>query len=72
MQELLNDYPQCLYEPENPASLAQAIEQQLDARTIVDLAAPSWADSARKLEAFFQEVLANPASRTEEPSRLTV
>jgi glycosyltransferase involved in cell wall biosynthesis len=72
MQELLNDYPQCLYEPENPASLAQAIEQQLDARTIVNIAAPSWADSARKLEAFFQEVLANPASRTEEPSRLTV
>jgi glycosyltransferase involved in cell wall biosynthesis len=57
MQELLADYPECLYEPENPASLAQAIERQLEAKTIVNIAAPSWADSAKRLEAFFQDVL---------------
>jgi glycosyltransferase involved in cell wall biosynthesis len=57
MKELLAEYPQCLYEPENANSLAQAIERQLEAKTIVDLPAPSWAESAQKLEAFFQDVL---------------
>jgi teichuronic acid biosynthesis glycosyltransferase TuaC len=57
MNELLADYPQCLYEPENACSLAQAIERQLQAKTIVNLRAPSWADSAKKLDAFFRDVL---------------
>lgn len=57
MNELLSEYPECLYEPENANSLAHAIERQLEARTIVNLPVPSWADSARKLEAYFQEVL---------------
>jgi glycosyltransferase involved in cell wall biosynthesis len=57
MNELLSEYPECLYEPENANSLAQVIERQLEARTIVDLRAPSWAESARELEAYFQEVL---------------
>jgi glycosyltransferase involved in cell wall biosynthesis len=57
MNELLVEYPECLYEPENANSLAQVIERQLEARTIVDLRAPSWAESARELEAYFQEVL---------------
>ena len=61
MKELLNDYPQCLYEPENPVSLAKAIERQLEARTIVDIAAPSWGDSAKKLERFFEDMLMRPA-----------
>jgi glycosyltransferase involved in cell wall biosynthesis len=58
MKELLADYPQCLYEPENPVSLARAIERQLEAKMIVDIEAPSWADSGKKLEGFFQDVLA--------------
>jgi glycosyltransferase involved in cell wall biosynthesis len=57
MRELLADYPECLYEPENLASLAQAIERQLEAKTIVNLPAPSWADSAKKLETFFHDLL---------------
>ena len=57
MNELLAEYPQCLYEPESANSLAQVIERQLEARTIVDLRAPSWAESARMLEAYFHEVL---------------
>ena len=57
MNELLSEYPECLYEPENGNSLAQVIERQLGARTIVDLPVPSWTDSAKKLEAYFQEVL---------------
>jgi hypothetical protein len=65
MKELLADYPQCLYEPENPTSLAQAIERQLEAKTIVNIAAPSWGDSAKKLERFFQDVLAGHADASE-------
>ena len=42
MNELLSEYPECLYEPENGNSLAQVIERQLEARTIVDLRVPSW------------------------------
>jgi len=57
MNELLAEYPQCLYEPENANSLAQAIERQLETKTIVNLPAPSWAESAKGLEAFFQDVL---------------
>ena len=57
MNELLSEYPECLYEPENANSLAQVIERQLGTRTIVNLRVPSWAESARKLEAYFQEVL---------------
>jgi glycosyltransferase involved in cell wall biosynthesis len=57
MKELLTDYPQCLYEPENQQGLAQAIEQQLESRTILNIPVPSWADSAKKLEAFFLAVL---------------
>ncbi|MBI2367110.1 MAG: glycosyltransferase [Deltaproteobacteria bacterium] len=57
MNELLAAYPQCLYEPENPKSLAQAIERQLAARTVVDVLTPSWADSARQLADFFEQVV---------------
>jgi glycosyltransferase involved in cell wall biosynthesis len=57
MNELLAEYPQCLYQPENASSLAQAIERQLRAKTIVNLPVPSWADSAKKLEVFFQDIL---------------
>lgn len=64
MNELLVEYPQCLYEPENSNSLAQAIERQLEARTVVNLPAPSWADSARQLADFFENVVReNPLAR---------
>jgi len=57
MNELLADYPQFLYEPEDPDSLARAIERQLNEKVIVSLPAPSWAESAKKLEVFFHSVL---------------
>jgi glycosyltransferase involved in cell wall biosynthesis len=64
MNELLAEYPQCLYEPENSNNLAQAIERQLEARTVVNLPAPSWADSARQLADFFEKVVhGNPLAR---------
>lgn len=57
MNEVLRDYPQSLYEPENAASLAQAIRRQLDSRIVVDVNVPSWADCAKGLETFFEAVL---------------
>jgi teichuronic acid biosynthesis glycosyltransferase TuaC len=57
MNELLINYPECLYEAENPDSLADAIRRQLDARIVVTMNVPSWADSAERLATFFETVL---------------
>jgi glycosyltransferase involved in cell wall biosynthesis len=57
MQDLLQSYPQCLYEPENAASLAGAIRRQLDQQTFVQIPAPSWADSAARLSEFLNKVV---------------
>jgi len=59
MIELLENYPDCLFQPENPVSLVQAIRRQLKHKTVVELPVPSWNDSARRLSAFFQQVLAD-------------
>jgi glycosyltransferase involved in cell wall biosynthesis len=56
MNELLENYPDCLYEPQNSASLADTIRRQLQARRVIDMPTPSWADSAVRLETFFQSV----------------
>ncbi len=57
IKELLGDYPQCRYEPDNVNNLAESIERQLETPSIVNVPAPSWAESAGKLETFFQSVL---------------
>jgi glycosyltransferase involved in cell wall biosynthesis len=57
MNELLKNYPECLYEPENPASLAGAIQRQLRVKTIIDTRVPSWCDSAKQLSDFFQQII---------------
>ncbi len=57
MNELLGNYPDCLYEPENPASLAAAAQRQLREKIVVEEKVPSWADSAKQLEQFFEEVV---------------
>jgi glycosyltransferase involved in cell wall biosynthesis len=56
MNELLQDYPDCLYEPENASSLAAALQRQLVNRIPVTLAVPSWTDSARQLSDFFHAI----------------
>ena len=57
MNELLRNYPQCLYDAEDSTSLADAIQRQLQAKTIIETAAPSWADSAKQLSDFFQQIV---------------
>jgi teichuronic acid biosynthesis glycosyltransferase TuaC len=57
MNELLRDYPNCLYEPQDAMSLARAIHRQLEKPTTVRITAPSWADSAARLDKFFGETV---------------
>jgi hypothetical protein len=57
MNEFMSEYPACLYEPENPESLAEVARRQLQNRTAVDTEVPSWADSASRLELFFKRIL---------------
>jgi teichuronic acid biosynthesis glycosyltransferase TuaC len=52
MSDLLASHPECLFEPDSPESLAQAIHRQLANPTILDLQVPTWSDTARRLEAF--------------------
>jgi glycosyltransferase involved in cell wall biosynthesis len=62
MNELLHDYPDCRYEPDKSDSLAASIRRQLEQKIIVKIAAPSWADSARRLNDFFQEIISKKAA----------
>ena len=57
MNELLATHPQCLFEPDDPHSLAATARRQLETRTAVDVPTPSWADSARQLADFFEKVV---------------
>jgi teichuronic acid biosynthesis glycosyltransferase TuaC len=63
MNELLHEYPACLYEPENPESLVASARRQLKDRVIIDGDIPSWADSAKRLENFFSGILGMDANR---------
>jgi glycosyltransferase involved in cell wall biosynthesis len=64
MNELLSDYPGCLYEPENPQSLAETAFLQLKNRITVPIEVPSWADSAKQLEDFFEKVIQGDTTST--------
>ena len=64
MNELLIDYPGCLYKPENPQSLAEAALLQLKNRTTVTTEVPSWTDSAKQLESFFEKIIGGDTTNT--------
>jgi glycosyltransferase involved in cell wall biosynthesis len=64
MNELLSDYPECLYEPENPQSLAEAVLSQLTKRITVATEVPSWSDSAKQLEYFFEKIIQEDTADT--------
>jgi teichuronic acid biosynthesis glycosyltransferase TuaC len=57
MIDLLSSHPECLFEPDNPKSLAHAVRSQLARPDAIDLKTPSWSDSARQLEEFFLGLL---------------
>jgi teichuronic acid biosynthesis glycosyltransferase TuaC len=56
MNELLGGYSDCLYEPQNSASLGAAIQRQLNSMVIVEIPVPSWADCAKRLGNFFLRI----------------
>ena len=68
MNELFKDYRECLYEPENTASLADAVRRQLRQRTFIATPIPSWADSASRLQNFISEVFDSNSARAIRPS----
>lgn len=68
MTELLSGYPGCLYEPENPRSLAAAVLLQLKNRITVADEIPSWADSAKRLEHFFERLVGGRTSFKPQPT----
>jgi teichuronic acid biosynthesis glycosyltransferase TuaC len=57
MIDLLASHPECLFEPDDPKGLAEAVRAQLARPAPMDLKAPSWSDSAKQLEAFFLDLL---------------
>ncbi|HEY7168764.1 MAG TPA: glycosyltransferase [Candidatus Binatia bacterium] len=56
MSELLESSPECLYAPESSESLAAAVRYQLERKVRLDIAIPSWAESAWRLSEFFTTV----------------
>jgi teichuronic acid biosynthesis glycosyltransferase TuaC len=59
VKELLLDYPQCLFAPDDPASLARSIRVQLMTPMRIDKKVPTWTDIAAQLETFFLSVHRN-------------
>ena len=59
MNELLQDYPNCLYDPDDPTSLAAKAKLQLEGKVVINLDVPSWLDSAKQLEQFLENVTHN-------------
>jgi teichuronic acid biosynthesis glycosyltransferase TuaC len=57
MIDLLASHPECLFEPDDPKGLAEAVRSQLGRPAPMDLKIPSWSDSAKQLEAFFLGLL---------------
>ncbi len=53
---ILSNYPQCLFTPGDPASLAVSIEKQLSVPCLPDLSAPQWSHGAAKLDTFFRTI----------------
>jgi glycosyltransferase involved in cell wall biosynthesis len=56
MRDLLQGYPECLFAPEDAASLAEVIRRQLQWPTRINSPVPTWSDSAASLEDFFAEL----------------
>jgi teichuronic acid biosynthesis glycosyltransferase TuaC len=53
MGDLLKHQPDCLFEPENPESLAAAARRQLQKPVVLDIPVPTWEALAKRLEGFF-------------------
>ncbi|MGE5218335.1 MAG: glycosyltransferase [Chloroflexota bacterium] len=61
MRQILRDHRECLFAPDDPASLAAAVRRQLANPTGIDRTVPTWSDLAAQLEIFFLTVLRSRA-----------
>ena len=57
LKNLLRDYPECLFEPNNTDSFIEAVRHQLDKPTVPDIAVRTWADLAKNLESFLLKTI---------------
>lgn len=57
MRELLQAYPGCLFEPDNPDSLLTALRRQIDRPVPLSLAVPTWDTQGKKLAAFMSSII---------------
>ena len=57
MKELLRNRPECLFDPDDPRSLARAIRLQLAKPTKIECSVPDWPEMAVKLATFFRQLL---------------
>jgi teichuronic acid biosynthesis glycosyltransferase TuaC len=57
MKDLLDDAPQCLFEPENVDDLAATLRGQINNPTILSLPVPTWNDLGATLDGFFENIL---------------
>jgi hypothetical protein len=72
MNELLRNYPDCLYEPEDSVHLANTLKHQLRTKRIIETKTPSWADSAKQLSDFLlRTVDGDPLPATQSSSNQT-
>jgi len=63
MAELLADWPECLYAPDDRGSLLAALRRQLDEPRLPQLPVPDWDELAAALEEFLGAVVAGDAGR---------
>jgi glycosyltransferase involved in cell wall biosynthesis len=61
MATLFRDWPQSLYEPDDAASLADCLAEQLARPQIAKLEIPDWADLAGRMEGAYLACLARSA-----------
>ena len=72
MNEFLSQYPTCLYDPDRPKSLVELLLWQLQNKLIVNSEVPSWADSAKQLEHFFDKVIQEETTRYPNSTRAEI
>ncbi len=56
MRELLDDEPQCLFEPENVDDLAATLRSQLARPTVLNWHVPTWNELGGRLGGFMESV----------------
>lgn len=56
MRELLDDEPQCLFEPENDDDLAASIRSQIIRPTVLKWHVPTWDELGMRLGSFLENI----------------